>query len=200
MSVKNFLLEQTAIYSLWQAPFAAEKIAPVLKYNDLRKVRRVLDVGCGPGTNTKYFSEPDYLGIDINPRYIESARRRHNRSFKVADVTSYDENGTGRFDFILVNSFLHHVADVDAHRVLARLAEWLTPDGNLHIVELISPRDRSISQVLSDWDRGKFVRSLEDWRKLFEEHMTVSLFEPYRISLAGVTLWNMVYCKGGSRP
>src|SRR5882724_9140523 len=169
MSFLNFLLEQTVVYSLWQAPFAAEKLAPVLNHNDLGKVRRVLDVGCGPGTNTKYFANQDYLGIDINPRYIASARRKHDRNFIAADVTTYNDDHAEKFDFILVNSFLHHISDADSHRVLSRLTDWLTPDGYMHIVELTSPGDRSIAQFLADWDRGKFLRPLAKWQNLFEQ-------------------------------
>jgi SAM-dependent methyltransferase len=196
MSFVNSLLEQTVVYSLWQAPFAAEKLAPVLKHNDLRKVRRVLDVGCGPGTNTRCFAGSDYLGIDINPRYIDSARRKHKRAFIAADVTAYDVDGAGKFDFILINSFLHHISDADAHKVLSRLTEWLTSDGHLHIVELISPGDHSIAQLLADWDRGNYCRRLEKWRDMFEKHMNIVVFEPYPVKLAGTTLWNFVYCKG----
>ncbi len=196
MSFLNFLLEQTVVYSLWQAPFAAGKLAPVLNHNDLGKVRRVLDVGCGPGTNTKYFANQDYLGIDINPRYIASARRKHDRNFIAADVTTYNDDHAEKFDFILVNSFLHHISDADSHRVLSRLTDWLTPDGYMHIVELTSPGDRSIAQFLADWDRGKFLRPLAKWQNLFEQHITPVVFEPYPIKLMGATLWNLVYCKG----
>ncbi len=196
MSLKDKLLEQTIVYSLWQAPFAAEKMAPILKHNDLRRVRRVLDVGCGPGTNTQYFADSDYLGLDINPRYIDSARRKHNRAFIAADVTAYEDGSTGKFDFILINSFLHHISDADAHKVLSRLTEWLTPDGHLHVVELISPGDHSVAQLLADWDRGNYCRRLEKWREMFEKHINIVMFEPYPVKLAGVTLWNFVYCKG----
>jgi SAM-dependent methyltransferase len=196
MGILNFFLEQTAVYSLWQAPFAAEKLAPVLRHNDLRKVRRVLDVGCGPGTNTKYFANQDYLGIDINARYIEGARRKHDRPFIAADVTTYKGDHAGKFDFILVNSFLHHISDADSHEVLSRLTEWLTPEGYLHIVELISPGDLSVAQLLANWDRGKFVRPLAKWQNLFEQHMNPVVLEPYPIRLMGATLWNLVYCKG----
>ncbi len=199
MSLVNFLLEQTMVYSLWQAPFAAEKVAPVLKHNDLSKVRRVLDVGCGPGTNTKYFADSDYLGIDINPGYIDSARRKHDRTFIAADVTTY-ESDAGKFDFILVNSFLHHICDADAHTVFSRLTQRLTPDGHLHIVELISPGDHSLAQLLANWDRGNYLRRLERWRDLFEKHMQIVVFEPYPIKLAGATLWNLLYCKGCVSP
>jgi SAM-dependent methyltransferase len=193
------LLEQSLVYSLWQAPFAAEKLAPVLEHNDLRSVRRVLDVGCGPGTNTGYFSKQDYLGIDINPSYIETARKKHDRAFVAADLTSYADESAGKFDFILLNSFLHHLNDDDSHRVLSRLPVWLQPGGHLHFVELAMPGNRSVARLLATWDRGKYVRAMESWRNLFQQHVDIILFEPYRIKLAGVTLWNMVYCKGRAR-
>jgi len=56
MSLSEILLERTSVYKLWQAPFAEQKFAPVLVHNDLDRVQRVLDVACGPGTNTHHFS------------------------------------------------------------------------------------------------------------------------------------------------
>lgn len=44
MSLADYLLEKTAVYSLWQAPFAAAKLAPMLAHNDMGSARRVLDV------------------------------------------------------------------------------------------------------------------------------------------------------------
>jgi SAM-dependent methyltransferase len=198
-SLMSYLLERTPVYSLWQAPFAAEKLAPVLAHNDLTRVRRVLDVGCGPGTNTHCFREADYLGVDINADYIKSARRKHKRPFVVADVTTYADDAAGKFDFILVNSFLHHVNDADADKILSRLATWLTPGGHIHILELVLPGDRSIAQLLANWDRGKYPRPLGDWRALFEKHLDIVVLELYSMKRAAFTLWNMVYCKGRAK-
>ncbi len=195
-SFLTYLLERTPVYSLWQAPFVTDKLAPLLAHNDMARVRRVLDVGCGPGTNTDYFRSVDYLGIDVNPDYIGSAQRKHKRRFVVADVTTYDDHGVGKFDFILLNSFLHHVDDADADKVLARISGWLTPDGYVHIVEVVSPGDRSIAQLLANWDRGKYTRSLEHWRTLLERHLELDVFETYSLKLAGAKLWSMVYVKG----
>jgi SAM-dependent methyltransferase len=198
-SFLTYLLEQTPVYSLWQAPFVTDKLAPVVAHNDMTRVRRVLDVGCGPGTNTEYFRNADYLGVDINPDYIESAQRKHKRRFVIADVTKYNDQAAGKFDFILINSFLHHVNDADADKVLARMSGWLTPDGYVHIVEVVSPGDRSIAQLLASWDRGKHTRSLEHWRTLFERHFELNVFETYSLKLIGARLWSMVYCKGRRR-
>ncbi len=199
MSVVNFLLEQTAVYSLWQAPFAAKKLAPLLAHNDIRAARRVLDVGCGPGTNAHLFANSGYLGIDINPRYIEDARRKHNRNFLAADVTAYTVPEAKRYDFILINSFLHHIDTPAVRRILAHLRNCISPDGAVHILELVSPGDRSVAQFLADWDRGKFPRPLAEWKRLFAEQFALEVFEPYPLTGFGVTLWNMVYCKARAR-
>jgi SAM-dependent methyltransferase len=195
-AIVTYLLEQTPVYSLWQAPFAAEKLAPLLAHNDLRRVRRVLDVGCGPGMNTHLFKQQDYLGVDINPGYIESARRKHGRAFVVADVTTYEDASIGKFDFILVNSFLHHVDDEDAKRVLASLGKWATNDGYVHVIELVRPVGRSVARLLACWDRGEYTRPWSAWQSMLESHLDIAVLEPYEMKLGGTTLWNMLYCKG----
>ena len=69
------IMENTLAYRLWQAPFAERKLDPIRASGGFDGIRRVLDVGCGPGTNTHHFAGADYLGMDINPGYIADARR-----------------------------------------------------------------------------------------------------------------------------
>src|ERR1700759_4909030 len=109
MTFKERIMEMPLAYRLVQTPFTKKKLAPVLAHNDLHTVRRVLDVGCGPGTNTSLFTDSDYTGVDINPEYIRQARNRYQRRFLVADVTKYQVTPAERYDFILVNSLLHHL-------------------------------------------------------------------------------------------
>ena len=196
MRLLDSLLERTTVYSLWQGPFAKAKFAPILTEVNLNSVRNVLDVGCGPGTNTALFSGTDYLGVDINPRYIESAKTKFKRDFLVADVTTYEDVPEEKFDFILLNSFLHHVDDASTNAILARMHLWVSADGHIHILELVYPPKASVSQFLAKADRGKFPRPLDHWRSLFERHLKIERFEPYPLKAFGVTLWNMVYCKG----
>ena len=197
MSFFNYLLEQTLVYSSWQARFAAAKLGPLL--DSITRARRVLDVGCGPGTNTPLFANAEYLGIDINPNYIAHARRKHRRSFIVADLSTYDQKPETGFDFILVNSFLHHLELVTTRVILGRLQSWLSPDGYIHLMELVLPRDRTIAQFMARMDRGKFPRRLEEWRDLFERYLDVEQFEPYPLGTLGLTLWNMIYCKAKAK-
>lgn len=199
MSLADYLLEKTPVYSLWQAPFAAAKLAPMLAHNDLGSARRVLDVGCGPATNTHLFAHADYLGIDINPDYIKYARRKHDRRFMVADAITFDDPAAAGFDFILINSFLHHVDTPSTNKILNRLQSWLSPDGHIHLLEPVSPGDRAIARFLANRDRGKYLRPLAAWREFFDQHLDIVVFEPYPLGVLGATLWNMVYCKGRAK-
>jgi SAM-dependent methyltransferase len=192
-------LESVAVYRLWQAPFQGKKFAPILRHNDLRQARRVLDVGCGPAINTAFFSSGEYLGLDINPRYISYARRRTGREFLVADMTKWAPEGREGFDFVLVNSYFHHVDDHYARQILQRLPAAMAPGAHIHIVDLVLPQRPGIARTLARWDRGQYARPLEQWRSLFGEFFEEVVFEPYAIRVAGVALWELLYFKGARR-
>ena len=194
------LLEQPLVYRMWQAPFAARKLAPLRAAGVLATARRVLDVGCGPGTNAPFFAQADYLGVDLNPRYIDDARRRFpGARFAVADVTSDAFAESHRFDFILVNSLLHHLDDAGTRHVLDRVARLLSPDGTVHILDLVLPARWSASRVMARLDRGEHPRPLEEWRRLFHASFREEAFEPYPLGMGLLTLWSMVYFRGTSR-
>lgn len=193
------VLEQPIVYRLWQAWHASQKFAPVLEHNDLSRVRRVLDVGCGPAMNTALFAQTDYLGIDINPKYIESARQRFDRKFLVADATTYSAPEGARFDFILVNSFLHHIDLPETHRVLSNLATLLTEDGCLHSIEVVMPGKPGLPRAFARWDRGRFARPVEEWKQIFTTYLETAVFLPYTLKVGGIPWIEMVYFKGRAR-
>jgi SAM-dependent methyltransferase len=199
MKLHARLMEFTFAYRLWQAPFAERKLAPLWAHNDVPRARRVLDVGCGPGTNTHHFASADYLGLDFNPAYIESARKRHGREFVVADVTKYEVARDQRFDLILANSLFHHIDTANTRRILAHLATLLSDDGYVHIFDLVLPPEPSVARFVARMDRGDYPRPLEEWRTIFTEAFEPVVFEPYPLGAGGATLWNMVYFKGRAR-
>lgn len=198
-SLKAGILELPFVYRCWQAPFVKKKTAPIFKHNRLDKVRRVLDLGCGPGTNAPLFASVDYTGIDINPNYITSAIKRYGNKFKTADIRDYSTEPGERYDFIFINSFLHHIDDANTEAILAGAANVLSNDGCIHILELVLPARRCIARQMAQWDRGDFPRPLEKWRSLFSAYFEERVFEPYSVDLFDIPLWQMVYFKGCRR-
>jgi SAM-dependent methyltransferase len=189
-------MDNTTLYKLWQAPFAERKLAPMLRQLGPTAGLRVLDVGCGPGTNAHHFLDSDYLGVDINAAYIRDAQRRFGPRFRVADVTTMRGEPGGGFDCILLNSLLHHLPDSAVEQLLPHLASLLTDVGAVHILDLVLPRYASLARLLARLDRGRFPRPLARWEELFVRHFDPVLFEPYPLGAAGVTLWSMVYFQG----
>lgn len=192
------LMQNATAYRLWQATHAEEKFATVLKHNDLRATRRVLDVGCGPGTNSRYFMHADYLGVDLDAGCIAYARQKYGDKFIVADVCEYTA-AADAFDFILVNSFFHHIDDENSRAILESLARAATADGTIHIVDLVLPPKRGVPRFFALQDRGRHARSLDAWRALFLERFEPIVFEPFTLRAAGIPWMELVYFKGRAR-
>ena len=193
------IMANPTAYRLWQMPFAETKFRPILQHNDLTSIRRVLDVGCGPGTNSLFFKDVDYLGLDINPTYIVQASKRFGNRFQVADVCTYQAEPQDRFDFILLNSLLHHIDTLHTERILQQLSKQLTADGHIHILDLVLPTNRSLARSLALSDRGDHPRPLQEWETIFSRYYLPVEFYPYPVALGGMTLWNMIYFKGKVR-
>lgn len=204
MSTLDLIMRQPLIYRLWMAPFAEKKFAPIAARNDMQRVRRVLDVGCGPGTNAPHFAASDYLGIDINPQYIHDAESRYGHlgeklRFQAQDASTFKLPPSERFDFVLVNSFLHHVDEATTKSILANLRGLITDDGYIHIIELIQPDEFSMPRILARADRGNYTRPLETWRMMFDEFYERVEFVPYDVGVGEFCLWKFVYFKGKAR-
>ena len=185
-------MNHTWAYRAWQAPFAEKKLRPLLRAQRLSRVRRVLDVGCGPGTNAHHFADVDYTGLDINEGYIADARRRHGREFRVADVTRLDArtHRAGR------HGARQQPPPSPRRRrkrsgLLGSLPRWSPPTARPH------PRPRP-ARAAFDSARDGEARPrpigrarVTHWREL-SRALIEQIFEPY--SFAG--LWSMVYFRG----
>lgn len=189
-------MDSTLVYRLWMAPFAGKKLAPMMRHTDRPSIRRVLDVGCGPGTNAPYFADCEYLGVDINPGYIADATRRFGPKFRVADVTAMRlEPGQG-YDCVLANSLLHHLPDDAVDPLLSHLVTLLAPGGAVHVIELVLPERPTIPHALARLDRGRYPRALARWREIFEAHFAPVVFEPFPVGIGSLAIWDMVYFQG----
>jgi 2-polyprenyl-3-methyl-5-hydroxy-6-metoxy-1,4-benzoquinol methylase len=103
------------------------------RLGDLRG-RRVLDVGCGEGSNAMLMAKlgAHITGVDISPGSIEVCKRRA-RLDGVESQTRFScspletlELPEGSFDIIWGDGILHHVIP-ELDRVLSQLMRWARP-------------------------------------------------------------------------
>ncbi|MBI4225286.1 MAG: class I SAM-dependent methyltransferase [Candidatus Sungbacteria bacterium] len=107
-----------------------DRFVSFLKSGDL-----VLDVGCGPGTKSKYLTGKGLrvFGIDLADKFIEIARQK----VPEAEFAVLDMQDAGKlekdFDGIFAQASLLHIAKKDAMEVLRKLVAKLKPGGYLYV-------------------------------------------------------------------
>jgi SAM-dependent methyltransferase len=183
------LLENPVPYALWQYPFVKQKVAPFLERKLITPKTRVLDVGCGPGTNVPLFTGCDYIGIDFNQRYIDYVSRKYARRFICADAITFDYEPLGQFDLIFMNSLMHHLPTDGCRTLLSKLYDRIAPNGTLVVLDLILDDTCRIAHFLAKADRGEFPRPEHEWRALLDETIHPRLFQRYDVGIGTLPLW-----------
>lgn len=183
-------LEIPIVYQSWQAFHDREKLEYVASRIAPRPGLKVLELGCGPGTNAPLFRDCEYVGIDINPSYIAKAQRLFpQHTFVTADVLTHDFASVA-YDWILVNSFLHHLDDHQVAAIFASIARIRA--GRVLILDLVLPPEPSVARLMARLDRGEFARPIEAWRALLPKSFGLREEMPVRIRRGGVQLYELI--------
>jgi SAM-dependent methyltransferase len=132
--------------------------------------RRILEIGCGVGLAREWFPG-DYTGIDINPDYIRSARRKVDGNFQVTDAAqmSFMPNA---FDDAVTIATAHHLND---EQLASMVREATIAASTLHIIDAIlpiSPKHR-LKKALFEMDRGRHPRTFAQLHDIVSRHARV---------------------------
>jgi trans-aconitate 2-methyltransferase len=137
--------------------FEAERTRPI---RDLMHaiptvtVRRVVDLGCGPGNSTEVLAErfpgAEVSGLDSSADMIEAARKRlPGLRFQLGSILEWEDQGP--FDVILSNAALQWVPGHET--LMPRLAGKLAQGGSLAVQmpdNLEEPAHRLMREVAAD--------------------------------------------------
>lgn len=180
----------TGAYSILESPKVYDFVENIVGARKMRErfvnqfVRpfsgaRILDIGCGTGVILDHLPEDvEYVGYDLNPRYIALAQKRHGRrgQFICARV---DEMPSGTeednlFDLVLAMGILHHLDDDEASTLIRTAYHHLKPGGHLVSIDGCYHDGQSrIARFLISRDRGKAIRTPEAYEKLVLSHFTL---------------------------
>lgn len=138
---------------------------------------RILDLGCGPGLLYRElqrlnYGEVDYLGLDIDAKYVASAQRRLGADrFRQVDVCAAAPDSVGLYDRVMAYGLLHHLSDDQADRFFAFARSVLKPGGRVVTLDgtLVAQQNR-IARVIIALDRGQNIRAPEHYRYLATPH------------------------------
>ena len=169
------IFESAAVYERFQRLLGSDAARRRFVRDFLRPFPgvRILDIGCGTGTILDYLpGDVDYVGYDLNPKYIEDARRRYRGRgrFSCARVEEAPEE-PGGFDLVLATAILHHLDDPEAERLVESAYHHLRPGGSLVTLDPVRhPGQPPVARLLVALDRGRRVRTPEGYRDLVAAH------------------------------
>ena len=131
----------------------------------------VLDVGCGPATILDLLHDVNYIGMDHNPNYIATAKKKYRSkgTFICTGVDKLNDYGLKTFDRIIILGVMHHLDDGQLTELMMSLKDRLNIGGVLITFDgAYEDNQNLISKFLAKNDRGKFVRSKEQYLKFIE--------------------------------
>lgn len=134
---------------------------------------RILDIGCGTAAVLAHLpADCSYVGFDMNPRYIDAARRRWGGrgEFHCRKVDEVSLAESGRYDIVLANGIVHHLDDAEAGRLFDLALAALVPGGRLITYDNVYIEDQHrFARWLIGRDRGQAVRTRPRYESLARE-------------------------------
>ena len=139
---------------------------------------RVLEIGCGTGTNAVYLAQQGYqvTAQDLSPRAIEQAKARAAREGALVDFLTGDvlelADSSDPFPFVFDRGVYHIVRQVDVERFVDVMSQ-LTAPGGLYLAlagndEEPNPTEGgpprvSVRDICHDFDTGFQIVQLREF-------------------------------------
>ncbi len=157
------LLDSPTLYLLLQSMVGAKKARRLCITEFAKPIagERLFDIGCGPGYVIDYLPAVDYVGTDVDCRYIDYARKRYGSrgEFHCVELTQENAADFGKFDIALLNGVLHHIDDEGVVQLLQVIQSCLNQNGRLITLDgCYYAKMSPISRWMIDNDRGEYVR------------------------------------------
>ena len=142
---------------------------------DLKNNSVVFDCGCGPGTYRKYLNTDKYIGIDINSKHIESAKKKFPEDqFFTEDLLNIGMLSISRVDSVIMIGILHHLDDDTCKKLFKNLHNKLSNGGEIFTLDPVYiQKQRLIAKYLASKDKGDFVRKPIDYENLIPKSFKV---------------------------
>jgi trans-aconitate methyltransferase len=158
-----------------------ERMVSVIRATQ-RDVRRILDVGCGPGSLTAFaataFPDAEIVGVDFDPSLLLLARKRFERGSRITllecDVrhAGWSRQVGGDFSAIVSSTALHWLSPPNLEALYRELFGLLAPGGVFLNADHAANSNRALQAA---WERERQdllepVRGNEDWEAFWREY------------------------------
>lgn len=180
--------------------FAEQRTRPardLLAHVPLDSVRRVLDIGCGPGNSTEVLAArypgAQVTGIDSSPDMIATARKAFpGVQFTVADLTAYTPEQPA--DLLFANAVLQWVDYDERIPTMKRLLRSLQPNGIFAMQVPDNYTENSHAAMRTVAETGPWAELLGRARPSFGPFQTPQLLYDQLIPMcSSIDIWHTIY-------
>jgi SAM-dependent methyltransferase len=170
-TVIEYLLGYPTIYTLMMSLSVPKKINQLFvdEYVRPHNSDRILDIGCGTAYILDFLPDVQYVGFDMEYRYISYAKKKYGSrgEFFCKKVSPDAINDTQKFDIILAKGVLHHLNDDEATQLFTLSLKLLKENGRLITFDGCYTSEQSwLSSYILSKDRGNFVRTKDQYINL----------------------------------
>ena len=147
----------------------------------------LLDIGSGLGAHRYLFPHADYVGIDINPDYVEYANKAHGGGFKTMDAGALTFAEGSVADAMAI-AVCHHLDDQIFSSMVTEALRIVRPGGALHIIDPVLPVSRvaPVKRFVFMSDRGRHQRTVSQMAALISSLGRISNLDVRRSVLHDV--------------
>jgi len=178
ISIKNKILALPLVYDFFTWAVGGNRYRQTLLREYIRPTPScsILDIGCGTAEILKILSNVKYTGMDYNPAYIHSARRRfgYRATFTCERISLVGTKQSSQFDIAIALGVLHHLADGEAESLFEIAENCLKPGGRLITCDPVFVQGQSrIARHLIRMDRGLYPRNTEQYLALTKRFQNI---------------------------
>lgn len=133
--------------------------------------KRIIDIGCSTGACANSIIDMranEYVGVDIDPRYVEAAARRSPGGRFYAMDARHMSFPDKTFDLAMFIGVMHHMDDELVKGCLNEVLRVLKSGGRVIIAEPVFSPGHWLSTVLLNMDRGRNIRDEAGYRMLLD--------------------------------
>ncbi len=173
----SHILDNVGLWNLFRsaldACFGHYRIrVEIMRGFGINRSMSILDVGCGTGQFSQ-ITDSDYLGIDMDCKYIEDSRKKYGSEKKRFECVSLqDARFERQYDVSLMVDLTHHISDDDLRDLLVHLKK-VTSKFVVFFDPVKQDKWNILGRLITSLDRGKFIRSRETELNIISEYFNV---------------------------
>ncbi|MFH1656618.1 MAG: class I SAM-dependent methyltransferase [Candidatus Nealsonbacteria bacterium] len=136
------------------------------KFISLISGNKILDVACGPGHDTDYFTKKEIncLGIDLSEKMINFAKKNFQGKFRIMDFFNMKFRNNS-FNGIWCSSAITHIDKNDLNKLLKNFRKILKKNGILGIIAPAKQKrkkKKNDTRIFTMFDKSELEKYLKD--------------------------------------